>query len=148
MNFIYIVVAILAGVAFAIQPAINDTVARNLNHPIQASFISFFVGTVLLLVVGLSMGMKIPSTEKLLALPWWLYLAGGTIGSFVVTAALIIQPKTGSGGWISGYVFGQLTMSMLLDNFGWLGLETHPINLMRGLGAFLLVLGAVLIANY
>ena len=148
MNFIYIVVAILAGVAFAIQPAINDPVARNLNHPIQASFISFFVGTVLLLVVGLSMGMKIPSTEKLLALPWWLYLAGGTIGSFVVTAALIIQPKVGAGGWISGYVFGQLTMSILLDNFGWLGLETHPINLMRGIGAFLLVLGAILIANY
>ncbi|MEO1670396.1 MAG: DMT family transporter [Cyanobacteria bacterium J06631_2] len=148
MNFVYILVAILAGIVFAIQPVINDNVARNLGNPLQAALISFFVGTVVLLVLSLLMGTKIPSIDKLSAIPWWLYLAGGTIGAFVVTAALIIQPKIGAGVWVSGYVFGQLTMSILLDNFGLLGLEVHPISFMRGLGAFLLVVGAILVANY
>ena len=148
MNLVYIIVAVIAGMLFAIQPVINSNVARILNRPIQASLISFFVGTVVLLIVNLFFGIKIPSTDKLLAVPWWLYLSGGAIGAFFVTAALIIQPQIGAGGWISGYVFGQLAMSIVLDHYGWLGLPTHPINLMRGLGAFLLVVGAILVANY
>ena len=148
MNFIYIIVAIVAGVMFAIQPPINENVGRSLNHPIQASFISFLVGTLILLAINFALGLKLPSTDKLLAIPWWLWLAGGTIGAGVVTAALIIQPKIGAGGWISSFIFGQLVMSILLDNFGWLGLETHPINLMRSLGAFLLAIGAILVAHY
>lgn len=148
MQLIYIIVAITAGVAFALQPAINDNVARSLDRPIQASLISFVVGTVLLLIANLAMGVKIPSIDKLSTIPWWLWLAGGTIGAFVVTVALLIQPKIGAGVWISCFIFGQLITSILLDNFGWLGLSTHPINLMRSLGAFLLAVGAILVANY
>ena len=148
MNFIYIVIAVFAGVIFAIQPAINENVGRNLNHPIQASFVSFLVGTLILLAINFALGLKLPSTEKLVAIPWWLWLAGGSIGAFVVTAALTIQPKIGAGVWISCFIFGQLVMSILLDNFGWLGLAVHPINFMRLLGAFLLALGAILVAYY
>ena len=148
MNFVYIIVAILAGVVFAVQPTINGNVARNLNHPIQAAFFSFLVGTLLLLIVNFALGLKLPSSQNLAAVPWWLWLAGGAIGAFVVTAALSIQPKIGAGVWISCFIFGQLIMSILLDNYGWLGLTVHPINPMRSLGAFLLAVGAILVAYY
>ena len=148
MNAIYILVAILAGIVFAVQPAVNENVGRYLNHPIQASFISFLVGTLILLVVNFTLGLKFPSTEKLTAIPWWLWFTGGAIGAFVVTVALTIQPKIGAGVWISCFIFGQLVMSILLDNYGWLGLAIHPINSMRALGAFLLAIGAILVAFY
>lgn len=148
MNLIYIFLAILAGGIFAIQPAINENFGRSVNHPIQASFISFLVGTLILLFINFALGLKFPSPDKMLAIPWWLWLGGGTIGAFVVTAALIIQPKIGAGVWISCFIFGQLVMSILLDNFGWLGLETHPINSMRAMGAFLLAVGAILVAYF
>ena len=148
MNFIYIIVAIVAGVMFAIQPPINENVGRSLNHPIQASFISFLVGTLILLIINFALGLKLPSTDKLTAIPWWLWLAGGAIGAFVVTVALTIQPKIGAGVWISCFIFGQLVMSILLDNYGWLGLPIHSINPMRLLGAFLLAVGAILVAYY
>ena len=148
MNAIYIFVAILAGIVFAVQPAVNENVGRYLNHPIQASFISFLVGTLILLVVNFALGLKFPSTEKLTTIPWWLWFTGGAIGAFVVTVALTIQPKIGAGVWISCFIFGQLVMSILLDNYGWLGLAIHPINPMRSLGAFLLALGAILVAFY
>ena len=178
MNSVYIIVAILAGIMFAVQPALNKNVGRYLNHPIQASFVSFLVGTLFLLVINFALGLKFPSTEKLTTIPWWLWLAGGSIGAFVVTVALIIQPKIGAGVWISCFIFGQLVMSerprlkktglpltsserprlkktglpltssILLDNYGWLGLTVHPINPMRSLGAFLLAIGAILVAFY
>ena len=148
MNYIYVIVAILAGVVFAIQPAINENVGRSLNHPIQASFVSFLVGTLLLLIINFALGLKLPTADKLVAVPWWLWLAGGAIGAFVVTTALTIQPKIGAGVWISCFICGQLVMSILLDNYGWLGLTVHPINPMRSLGAFLLAIGAILVAYY
>lgn len=148
MNSIYIIVAVLAGVMFAVQPTINENVGRSLNHPIQASFVSFFVGTALLLTINFILGLKLPTTDKLITVPWWLWLAGGAIGAFVVTAALSIQSKIGAGVWISCFVFGQLVMSILIDNYGWLGLSVHPINLMRIIGVGLLTVGAILIAFY
>ena len=148
MNLIYITVAIFAGVIFAVQPAVNENVGRSLNHPIQASFASFLVGTLILLIINFALGLEFPATDKLISIPWWLWLAGGAIGAFVVTVALSIQPKIGAGVWISCFIFGQLVMSILLDHFGWLGLEIHSINPMRALGAFLLAIGAILVAYY
>lgn len=148
MNYVYIAVAVLAGVVFALQPAINENVARSLNSAIQGSLISFSVGTILLIIINVALGLKLPSFDKLQAIPWWLWFSGGAIGVFVVTTAIIIQPKIGAGGWVACYVFGQLTMSVLLDNYGLLGLEIHPINLMRSLGIFFLGIGAILIARY
>ncbi|WP_036477408.1 DMT family transporter [Myxosarcina sp. GI1] len=148
MQFIYVICAIFAGVAFAIQPSVNGKVAQSLNYPLQAAFVSFAVGTILLAGINLLLNSKLPSVERLFSIPWWLWLGGGAIGAFVVTAALVIQPQIGAGRWISYYLFGQLVMSMLLDHFGWLGLEVHPIGWMRSLGVFLLVLGTILIANY
>lgn len=148
MQYIYVVFAILAGVAFAIQPSVNGKVAQSLNYPLQAALVSFAVGTVMLTGINLLLNSKLPSLGRLFAIPWWLWLGGGAIGAFVVTAALVIQPKIGAGSWISGYLCGQLVMSILLDHFGWLGLEIHPINWMRSLGVFFLALGAILIASY
>ena len=148
MNTLYILVAILAGVMFAIQPTINENVGRALNHPIQASFVSFAVGTLLLLVINFAFGIKFPAVDKLTSVSWWFWLAGGAIGAFVVTVALTIQPKIGAGVWISCFIFGQLVMSVLMDNFGWLGLAVHPINPMRLLGVFMLALGGILVAYY
>lgn len=148
MNYIYIAVAIFAGAIFALQPALNENVARNLSSPIQAALISFSVGTIFLLIINFSLGLTFPSITKLQTIPWWLWLSGGAIGVVVVTAAIIIQPKIGAGAWVAWYVFGQLSMSVLMDDNGWLGLEIHPINLMRSIGVFLLVIGAILIARY
>ena len=148
MNYFYIAIAILAGAIFALQPPINSTVARNLNSPLFASFISFLVGTVILLIINLVIGIKLPPVNQLQALPWWIWLSGGAIGAFIVTAAIIIQPKIGAASWVVGYLFGQLTMSILIDNYGLLNLAIHPINVMRLIGVFLLAIGAILIARY
>jgi len=42
-------------------------------------------------------------------------------------------------------VAGQMTASVVLDHFGWLGYQLHPLSGMRILGVCLLVGGVVLI---
>ena len=49
MFFIYIIIALTAGIALAIQSAINTQLAKAMSgEPILAALISFAVGTLLL----------------------------------------------------------------------------------------------------
>ena len=41
-----------------------------------------------------------------------------------------------------------LIMSLVIDHFGWLRVDTHPITLPRALGGALMVCGVVLIARF
>ena len=53
MFFIYIIIAFTAGIALAIQSAINTQLAKAMSgEPILAALISFAVGTLLLLIIA------------------------------------------------------------------------------------------------
>ena len=148
MYLIYITVAILAGAALAVQPGVNNLVGMRLGNPILASLLSFIVGSILLLALIFVLRIPLPSIPKLGTLPWWSWLASGTIGAAAVTSALLVAPRIGAAVWISLFICGQIVLSILLDQFGWFGFEVHPVNLMRAIGAFLLVVGVTLIARF
>ncbi|MGF1479922.1 MAG: DMT family transporter [Cyanophyceae cyanobacterium] len=148
MSSILLITALLAGALFAIQPGINSLVASHLGNPLLASLLSFAVGLFLLISITITLQVPLPPTAKMSALPWWLWVCGGAIGAVVVTIALVVAPQIGAAAWISFFVTGQLLLSIALDHFGWLGFAVHPLNVMRSLGAFFLVLGVILIARF
>lgn len=148
MYSIFLIAALLAGAAFAVQPGINSMVARSLGNPFLASLLSFAVGLILLVGIAVILRVPLPPVSKLTALPWWLWVASGAIGASVVTIALVVAPQIGAAAWIAFFVSGQLLLSIALDHFGWLGFEVHPINVARSLGAFFLVIGVTLIARF
>ena len=45
-------------------------------------------------------------------------------------------------------VTSALIMSLVIDHFGWLRLDPHPITLLRAVGGVLMVCGVVLIAKF
>ena len=55
-------------------------------------------------------------------LSWW-YLTGGVLGAVYVTTALIAVKTLGAGGVTAATIAGQLTLSLILDKTGALGLE-------------------------
>ena len=72
----------------------------------------------------------------------WYYLLGGALGAAYVFAALSLVPTIGAGGVAAATVTGQLTLSVLLDKVGFLGLEelrveiepageAHPVERVR-----------------
>lgn len=69
---------------------------------------------------------------------WWL---GGVAGVVYVTAALVLTPRMGAGGFIVAVIAGQMLASMLIDHFGLMGLPVKPVTLVRLVGMGLILAG-------
>ena len=77
--------------------------------------------------------------------PKW-QLLGAMFGvPYIVIMVLAVQ-RIGTAVATVAVIFGQLTMSMLIDNFGWLGNESIPFSMSR-LGA-IVCLGIALFFIY
>ncbi len=57
----------------------------------------------------------------------WYYLIGGLLGAVYVTTVLISVRTLGAGGVTAATIAGQLTMSVVLDQLGFLGLAQRGL---------------------
>ena len=135
-----------------VQAGINAQLHREVGHPVGAAFVSFFIGTVALVVLYavLYFGGRAPAPAvgKLISAPWYLVYTGGLIGVFAVFTMLTLAPKLGASALIASFLTGQMVASVALDHFGVLGFSEHPLNLWRTLGVALLVAGVFLIRRF
>jgi bacterial/archaeal transporter family-2 protein len=140
---LFVVMALLTGVVFAVQTGINSQLRAFLASPLQAVFVSFIVGTA---VVALALVAKRepPPLAKWASMPWWMWL-GGLCGLFIVSTNIIVVPRLGAALLTSLAIAGQLTTALALDHYGAFGFPVHQISLPRVVGAVLLLAGVVLI---
>ena len=78
------------------------------------------------------------------AVPWY-YFIGGLLGAGYITTVIFTVGVLGAGGITAATVSAQLVTSMILDQFGWFGLEKHPITWTRLAGVLLLAAGTYLV---
>ncbi|WP_151820276.1 DMT family transporter [Acinetobacter soli] len=139
---LFLPLALGIGIAMAIQTALNTQLRESLHSPLQAAFISFLIGTIILgLLVSFEDATK-PSLAQLGQIPWYLWL-GGFLGVYAISVSIYTAPKFGFLTLSGVIIFGQLGMSMLLDHFGWLGNEKVPVNWQRVLGAIMIFAGVI-----
>ncbi len=143
-NLLYLALALLAGVATALQPAINAKFAQHAGAKVYGGVINFAVGLLAMLVVTAAFRPGVPRAESLGAGPWWMW-AGGLCGAFFVTLALVLVPKVGAANYLAAMIVGQLIASMVLDHYGLLGLAVREISVQRVAGVALMLGGLVLI---
>ncbi|MFB2579222.1 DMT family transporter [Acinetobacter sp. c2-A9] len=144
-NIIPFILTALIGVAMVTQTAINTSLRDQMGSPIQAALISFFIGTLCLLVIALIDGwqkstLHYLSVSHLSTIPLWLWL-GGFLGVYAISISIYAAPKLGFMVFTGLILLGQVLMSMLLDHFGWLDTEKTPITWQRMLGAVLIAVG-------
>ncbi len=139
----FLPLALGIGVAMAIQTALNTQLRSYLHSPLQAAFLSFLVGTILLALMVLLQNQPKPSLQQLSQIPWFLWL-GGFLGVYAISLSIYTAPKLGFLTLSGLIIFGQLAMSLLLDHFGWLGTEKMPVNWQRLLGAIVIFVGVIL----
>ena len=133
-NLLFILTALCAGGLVPVQGSINAHLSKGLNHPLQATFISFF-GAVLLLVAVLTvLHPSLPSVSQLRSIPP-IYYSGGIYGVLFVTTLLVLTPHIGIASTFVATIVGQLILSVILDHFGLFGLERHPVDLSRLIGS-------------
>jgi len=134
----------VTGGLIALQPAINAGLGKATGS-LPAAFVSFAIGSLLLAVlVGISgQAGGLASTFDVR----WYYLLGGVLGAAYVFMALKTVGSIGAGGVAGATITGQLTMSVVIDRLGVLGLEQQPITPSRAVGVALLLAGTFLIVR-
>jgi len=135
----------LAGGFVALQAPINSMLGRQIGT-FQAAFLSFALGTITLtLIVALVKG-GFGTVGEARNLPWY-YLTGGLLGAIYVTTVLVTVRALGAGAVVAATITGQLTMSVLVDHFGLLGVTRDPISALKLVGIALLGLGTYLVVR-
>jgi len=143
MQYIYLTLAVMVGIVFAIQPGINGVAAKTLGSPMAATALSVFI-TLLTSLIILTFTSGFPSPTSFAALPWWV-IFGGMIGTAVVAAGATFVPIMGAAIFFVCLIGGQLIGSVVLDHFGAFGTEVRQISWTRLLGIALAFGGALLV---
>lgn len=135
-------VAVLIGAILPLQGLVNARLGLHVGGPVVAAFVSFLVGTAML-------GLYLLATRTPFALqgsfklPPWIW-AGGAFGAIYVACFTLLIPRIGAAGMVCLAVLGQVTASLLLDQFGVLQ-APKPVDWMRLLGALLVLAGVLLV---
>jgi len=144
MRNAYILAAFVAGALVPIQAGINILLRKVLGDPVQASFVSFLVGTLALGVYSLAARHTWPSFSEMWGTPLWLWM-GGLFGAAFVTVTIFAGPKLGAATMTAFMLMGQLVASVVLDHYALVGYPEHSVSLPRLAGVALLALGAWMI---
>ena len=144
MNWLLALFVVVTGAGLSIQPLLNAKVGAAAGHPVWATLFSVLVSSLTMAIVAVLLRAPTPHLRDIFALPPW-QLVGGVIGAFVVMAALMSAPRLGAATTVALFITGQLVMSLVIDNYGLLGVPGHPLDLTRVLGVLCLIAGVVLI---
>ncbi len=144
MNIVllYPIIIFIAGAMTALQPLINARLVHHVDNAVWASFISFAVGTIILLIIAMFMSGRVTpiNTE---GLKWWMFM-GGLLGAVFVTAAIYAVPHLGVATMVALLIAGQLIFSAILSHYGVLADIARPMTWTKLSGLILLGIGAIL----
>ena len=135
----------VVGGAIALQAPINSHLGKSVGT-FQAAFVSFAIGTILLGIIAALAKGGLGTIGHARDVPLY-YLTGGLLGAAYVTTVLVTVRTLGAGGVVAATIAGQLTMSVVVDHFGLLGVVKEPITAVRVAGIVLLAAGVYLIVR-
>ena len=136
---------VAAGGLVGMQAPINSVLGKSIGTWAAAS-VSFAVGLAVLVAITVLVEGGFGETGAEADLPWY-YLTGGLLGAAYVTTVLVSVRTLGAGGVAAATIAGQLSMSVLLDRAGALGLDERGLTGPRILGIALLAAGTFLIVR-
>ncbi len=140
-----VIATVIAGSLVALQAPINSNLGKTVGTFAAAS-VSFAIGLTVLVLITLVAGGGFGQVGEAADLRWH-YLTGGLLGAAYVTTVLLTVRELGAGGVTAATIAGQLTMSVLIDRAGVLGLPERGLTLQRMAGIALLAAGTFLIVR-
>ena len=131
------------GIALTFQTAINTQLKEYLPSHLQTALFSFLIGTIALSFLVLIENAGKPNIDQMTIMPWYLWI-GGCLGVYAITISIFTAPKLGFLTFSGLVIFGQISASMLVDQFGLIGVSKTPINWQRLLGGVVIFIGVLL----
>ena len=143
MFFVYLIIALAAGVALATQSAINTQLAKAMSgEAVIATFISFAVGTIVLFFIAWVKTDLWGNLSTVPSQPWW-KLIGGVLGAVVVFTTVLLAPKLGITAMLFFIIVGQLITAATIDHFGLIGMPIREVNITKFIGLIIVAFGLV-----
>ena len=143
MFFVYLIIALAAGVALATQSAINTQLAKAMSgEAVIATFISFAVGTIVLFFIAWVKTDLWGNLSTVPSQPWW-KLIGGILGAVVVFTTVLLAPKLGITAMLFFIIVGQLITAATIDHFGLIGMSIREVNITKFIGLIIVAFGLV-----
>lgn len=134
----------VVGGLVALQAPMNSSLGKATGS-LGAAVFNFLLGTLLLgailVLSGKAGGLGSAGEVS------WYYLLGGLFGAAYVLSSLMLVDEIGAGGIAAATITGQLTLSVVIDRLGILGLDEVPITPDRVVGVGLLLVGTFLIVR-
>ncbi len=146
-QFIPLLFAVVAGGVLPIQASLNVELGKSVHQPIFAAFASFLIGSIGLILYLFIIKFDFATLTNVRQVHWSVWTAG-LLGAFYVAAVIILTPKLGTALTFGLIVTGQMLISLVVDQFGFMGAPVHTINWQRLLGVALLIAGVILIRKF
>jgi bacterial/archaeal transporter family-2 protein len=137
--------AIALGGALALQAPLNSMLGRSVGG-LTATVVAFAIGLVALLGVSVLAG-GLSGIAHAGDAPWWALIGGGLISAMYVASIVWTVRALGAGGLTAATIAGQFAVAMVVDHYGWLGVERQPITAAKLAGLALVAGGTYLIVR-
>ena len=136
---------LFVGALLALQAAANVQLTTAMGSPFGASTLQLGIGATLLLAVAAVAGSLGAFGGLDNAEPW--HLIGGLGSAVYITAGIVLFPRLGAVLTVGLWIAGQMLASLLLDGFGWLGVDAEPLGAREIAGGARGAVGAALIVR-
>lgn len=141
---VYLLLALAVGAGLAFQAVINARLSSALGSPLWAALVQVFVGLVFLVLCLALVRQPVPAFSGAGRLPWWIW-TGGAIGAAFVLSVIVTTRPLGVALMVASVVVGQSVAALVIDHYGWFGVDMHRLSPLRVVGVVLLFAGVVLI---
>jgi len=139
-----IVCTLLAGAVVAFQPPANASLSRYVGD-LGAAFVSIMIAALIIGALLVTIGH--PGRLSAIGLIRPVHVLGGVGGATIVTVSLIAVRPLGAAALVALLVTAQLVVAVVIDRFGWLGLERIGFSGTRLIGIALAIVGTILVTR-
>ena len=136
---------LLVGALLSVQAAANVQLSTATGSPFGASTLQLGIGAALLLAAAAVAGSLDAFGGLDRAEPW--HLIGGLGSAVYITSGILLFPRLGAVLTVGLWIAGQMLASLVLDGFGWLGVEEEPLGPAKLVGGLAVLTGAALIVH-
>ena len=138
-----VAVAAVIGGVLAAQAPLNSQLGRSVGG-LQASVVALGVSFAAVLALAALTG-GVGGLRRIGEAPLHVAFGGGLIGALYVGSIVWTVRALGAGGLTAVTIAGQLGLAIVIDHYGWLGVERSPVNAGKLAGVALLALGTWLV---
>jgi transporter family-2 protein len=140
-----VVCAVTLGALMAAQAPLNSQLGRAVGG-LQASVVAVVISLALLIAAALVFG-GLGGIRHVDEVPLHVAIGGGVIGAMYVGSIVFTVRALGVGGLTAATIGGQLALAVVIDHFGWFGVEESPVTATRLAGVALLAAGTFLVVH-